>query len=202
MSSLILASASPRRHHLLAQLGLPFTTIAANIDERHDPGEVPTAYVIRMAQGKAQHVSRQFPSALVLGADTIVALDQHILGKPRDLAHARQMLQRLSGQTHTIITGLALLQDNRNFCRLDIVKTQVRFRVLTEAEIDAYLVTDEPFDKAGAYAIQGYGGAFVTTYEGCYTNAVGLPLQRTATLLHAAGVHVPNPPGHTAQNAS
>lgn len=184
------------------QLGLPFTTIAANIDEHQDPSEAPIAYALRMAQAKAQHVAQQFPTALILGADTIVALDQHVLGKPRDPAHARQMLQRLSGQTHTIITGLALLQDSPSFSHLDVVKTQVVFRVLTESEIDAYLATDEPFDKAGAYAIQGQGGAFVAAYEGCYTNAVGLPLRRTAALLRTAGLHVPTPPGHTAQNAS
>jgi septum formation protein len=112
------------------------------------------------------------------------------------------MLQRLSGQAHTIVTGLALLQDSPSFSRLDVVTTQVVFRILTESDINAYLATDEPFDKAGAYAIQGQGGAFVAAYEGCYTNAVGLPLQRTAILLRAAGLHVPTPPGHTARNAS
>jgi septum formation protein len=154
-----------------------------------------------MAHAKAQHVAQQFPTALVLGADTIVALDQDVLGKPRDMVHARQMLRRLSGRTHTVITGLALLQDSQGLHRLDAVRTQVVFRSLTETEIDAYLATGEPFDKAGAYAIQGHGGTFVATYTGCYTNVVGLPLQRTAALLRTAAMPVSMPPAHNAKTA-
>jgi septum formation protein len=201
MSSLILASASPRRQRLLQQLGLTFTVIAAGIEEKRRSGELPHIYVRRMAQEKAQHVAQQFPTALVLGADTIVTLDQDVLGKPRDVAHARQMLQRLSGRAHTIITGLALVQHSQGLQRLDAVRTQVVFRTLTESDINAYLATDEPYDKAGAYAIQGRGGAFVATLAGCYTNAVGLPLQRTAALLRAAGLSIPTPPAHNAKIA-
>lgn len=201
MSNLILASASPRRQHLLRQLGLPFTTVAAAIVEQRWPGEPPQTYALRMAQEKAQHVAQQFPTALVLGADTIVTLDQDVLEKPRDVAHARQMLRHLSGQTHTVITGLALLQCSPGLRRLDAVSTQVVFRSLTETEINDYLATGEPFDKAGAYAIQGRGGTFVATFAGCYTNVIGLPLQRTAALLRAAGLSVPRPPAHNAKNA-
>jgi septum formation protein len=201
MSSLILASASPRRQRLLQQLGLTFTAIAAGIEERQRPGELPHPYARRMAQEKAHHVAQQFPTALVLGADTIVALDQDVLGKPQDVAQARQMLQRLSGRAHTVITGLALVQHSQGLQRLDVVSTRVVFRTLTESDINAYLATDEPYDKAGAYAIQGRAGAFVATFTGCYTNAVGLPLQRTAALLRAAGLSVPTPPARTAKNA-
>lgn len=201
MSSLILASASPRRQRLLEQLGLTFTVIAAAIEEQQWPGELPHTYAMRMAQEKAQHVAQQFPTALVLGADTIVRLDQDVLGKPQDVAQARQMLQRLSGRAHTVITGLALVQRSQGLQRLDAVSTQVVFRTLTESDIDTYLATDEPFDKAGAYAIQGRAGAFVATLAGCYTNAVGLPLQRTAALLRAAGLSVPTPPAHNAKSA-
>jgi septum formation protein len=186
---------------LLRQLGVPFTIVVAAIVEQRWPGEPPQAYATRMAQEKAQHVAQQFPTALVLGADTVVVLDEDVLGKPRDVAHARQMLQRLSGRTHTVITGLALLQDSQGLHRLDAVRTQVVFRSLTELEINAYLATGEPFDKAGAYAIQGRGGAFVASCSGCYTNVIGLPLQRTAALLRAAALPVSMPPAHNAKTA-
>ncbi len=202
MSKLILASASPRRQQLLAQLGLCFATMPADIEERQQLGEAPTAYVIRMAQTKAQHLAQQFPDALVLGADTIVTIDARILGKPQSATEARQMLQRLSGRHHTVVTGLALLQHSTGCTRLDTVSTDVLFRPLTQADIDHYIATDEPFDKAGAYAIQGRGGAFVAAFEGCYTNIVGLPLQRTAALLRAAGLVVPTVPEHSGKNAS
>ncbi len=202
MSKLILASASPRRQQLLAQLGLCFATMPADIEERQQLGEAPTAYVIRMAQTKAQHLAQQFPDALVLGADTIVTIDARILGKPQSATEARQMLQRLSGRHHTVVTGLALLQHSTGCTRLDTVSTEVLFRPLGQADIDHYIATDEPFDKAGAYAIQGRGGAFVAAFEGCYTNVVGLPLQRTAALLRSAGLVVPTVPEHSGKNAS
>lgn len=201
MSSFILASASPRRQHLLTQLGLPFTAIPADIEEHQQPGEIPKAYAIRMAETKAQHVAQQFPTALVLGADTIVSVEQDILGKPQSVAQARQMLHRLSGRQHTVITGLALVQQSQDVTRLDAVSTLVCFRPLPEADIDNYLATNEPFDKAGAYAIQGHGGAFVAALAGCYTNVVGLPLQRTAALLRSAGVVVPTVLEHNAKKA-
>jgi septum formation protein len=192
MSKLILASASPRRQHLLEQLGLPFTVVAADIDERPRPTEAPRAYVKRMASAKAQQIALRHPEAFVLGADTLVTIDAAILGKPRDTAHARAMLQQLSGRVHSVMTGVALLQHSTQRTLYDIVSTRVHFRVLTPDDIDTYLATDEPFDKAGAYAIQGAGGAFVICVEGCYTNVVGLPLQRTAALLREVGFTVPD----------
>lgn len=187
---LILASASPRRRELLAQLALPFSVMPANIEEQQLPHEPPGTYVLRMAQSKAAHLAQQYPDALVLGADTIVVLDQHILGKPENSAVAHQMLHRLSGRQHTVITGLALLQQRQQFLRLDTVHTLVRFRPLLQADIEQYVATGEPFDKAGAYAIQGGAAAFVVSLEGCYTNVVGLPLRRTAALLRSAGLCV------------
>jgi septum formation protein len=190
-SQLILASASPRRRQLLAQLTLPFTVRPANLDERQLAYEPPRSYVIRMAESKAAHLAQQYPDAFVLGADTIVVLDNDILGKPSDIQAARQMLRRLSGRQHTVITGLALLHQRQQFKRLDTVSTLVRFRPLLPADIEAYAATGEPLDKAGAYAIQGGAAAFVVSVDGCYTNVVGLPLWRTAALLRSAGLSVP-----------
>ncbi len=187
MSNLILASASPRRQELLSQLGLPFTVVPANIDEQHHAGETPHDYAMRMSQTKARQVAQQYPDAWVLGADTIVTIDQRILGKPQGAADAEAMLSSLSGRVHTVLTSLALAQHSRGDMTAEIVSTRVHFRPLTVAEIAAYIATEEPFDKAGAYAIQGHAGAFVDTYEGCYTNVVGLPVQRTADMLEAAG---------------
>jgi septum formation protein len=191
MPPLILASASPRRRELLARLAVPFTVIPANVEERLWPGEPPLTYVLRMAQSKAAHLARQYPDALVLGADTIVVLDADVLGKPANSEEAGRMLRLLSDRQHTVITGLALLQQRQQFSRLDTVQTLVRFRALRRADIEQSVASGEPFDKAGAYAIQGGAAAFVSALEGCYTNVVGLPLRRTAALLQSAGVCVP-----------
>ena len=193
---LILASASPRRRELLTRLAIPFTVIPANIDESPLPNELPRAYTMRVAHAKAQHIAQQFPAAVVLGADSVVVLDQQILGKPRDLADARHMLTRLSGRQHHVLTGVAVIHQAQHFVRLDVVSTLVHFRPLSPSDIEPYLATGEPLDKAGAYAIQGAGGAFVASWDGCYTNVVGLPLQRTAILLRAAGLS-PLPPSET-----
>jgi septum formation protein len=163
----------------------------ANIEEQQLPGEPPRTYVVRMAQSKAAHLAQQYPDALVLGADTVVVLDNHVLGKPENSAAAHQMLHRLSGRQHTVMTGVALLQQRRQFLRLDMVSTLVRFRPLLRTDVERYVATGEPFDKAGAYAIQGGAAAFVVAVEGCYTNVVGLPLRRTAVLLRSAGMCVP-----------
>ena len=185
--TLILASASPRRRELLATLNLPFRVMPAHIDERHHAAEPPESYVVRLARQKAEQLAEQFPSAWVLGADTVVILDQHILGKPADAATARAMLSSLSGREHTVMTGVAVVQRGRRLVQCDVVRTRVRFRTLQAAAIEAYIATGEPFDKAGAYAVQGVGGQFVAALEGCYNNVVGLPLQRTLALLQAAG---------------
>jgi len=198
----ILASASPRRRALLAQLTIPFTVLPANIDERVWPDEVPWAYTRRVAYAKAQHVAQQYPTAVVLGADSVVVLEQQILGKPGDMDDARQMLTRLSGRVHTVITAVAVLHHARHFVCLDTVQTLVRFHPLSSAAIEQYIATEEPKDKAGAYAIQGAAAAFVASWEGCYTNVVGLPLRRTAALLQAAGLQLPIWPERSAQSAS
>ena len=198
---LILASASPRRRALLAQLAIPFTVIPANIDESVFPGERPWVYTRRVAYAKTRHVAQQRPTAVVLGADSVVVLEQQILGKPRDIDDARQMLSRLSGRTHTVMTALAVLHQAHHVVCLDVACTLVRFHPLSPSTIERYLATGEPMDKAGAYAIQGAAAAFVASWEGCYTNVVGLPLRRTAALLRALGLSGPTSSERSAQSA-
>ena len=185
--SLILASASPRRRELLETLSLPFRVMPAHVDERPHAAEPPEAYVARLARTKAEHLARQFPSAWVLGADTVVVLDQLILGKPADAAAAHAMLSSLSGREHTVMTGVAVVRLDMGNTEGDVVSTRVRFHNLQAADIEAYIATGEPFDKAGAYAVQGRGGQFVAVLEGCYNNVVGLPLERAMALLRSAG---------------
>ena len=184
---LILASASPRRRELLETLSLPFSVMPAHVDERHHAAEPPELYVARLARTKADHLARQFPSTWVLGADTVVVLDGRILGKPADAAAAHIMLSSLSGREHTVMTGLAVVRLDMGITQGDVVSTRVRFHDLHATDIEAYIATGEPFDKAGAYAVQGRGGQFVTALEGCYNNVVGLPLQRATALLRSAG---------------
>jgi septum formation protein len=201
LPQLILASASPRRHDLLATLGVPFTVLSADIVECPLANEAPYAYVRRLAKDKARHVAQRFPEAVVLGADTAVVIDQQILGKPAGEQDAKRMLRQLSGRVHQVMTGLAVLQYGRRFCRQASVSTEVKFRPLSASEIGAYIATGEPFDKAGAYAIQGRAAAFVEMLNGSFTNVVGLPLSCTATLLRAAGFPV-TPSGHNGKSAS
>jgi septum formation protein len=188
---LILASASPRRHELLTQAGLKFTAVAADLNEDLLPDEAAAAYVRRLAEEKAQTVwnaHRSSDSAndplIVLGADTCVVCDGHILGKPTDGADARRMLELLSGRTHAVMTGLAAVT-SRKIVR-DVEITQVTFNQLNDAEIARYIASGEPFDKAGAYAIQGHAARWIPRIEGCYFNVVGLPIARTVALLAEA----------------
>lgn len=189
---LILASASPRRRELLAQAGLQFKVSAANLNEDLLENEAAAAYVQRLAEEKAQaiwneHQSLDIPEdpLVVLGADTCVVVDGHILGKPTDSADARRMLELLSGRTHAVLTGIAAVTARRVVRDLDI--TQVTFNCITDSEIAGYIVTGEPLDKAGAYAIQGYAARWIPRIEGCYFNVVGLPIARTIALLAEAG---------------
>jgi septum formation protein len=184
----VLASASPRRKDLLAQLGLGFTVAAADIDETPMAGEIAPDYVLRLAEEKARTVATRHPDAWVLAADTTVALGSELLGKPRDAAEARDMLTRLSGRTHEVFTGIAVAGRARD---ARVVRTQVTFRALTPLEIAWYADTGEPLDKAGAYAIQGKGGFLVAHVEGSPTNVIGLPLGETLALLAKAGLPLP-----------
>jgi septum formation protein len=183
---LILASASPRRRELLQQAGVPFTVIPSNTDENIRPGETPEVYALRVAREKATDVAAHQSGNWVLGADTIVAIDNTILGKPCDAADGFRMLRLLSGRLHRVMTAFVLLDPNGRTYANQIVTSQVNFKALTDTQIQDYLATGEPFDKAGAYAVQGLGAALVEKVEGSYTNVVGLPLDEVLTVLHSA----------------
>jgi len=177
-----LASASPRRRELLTQLGVNFQLISADIDETPLPNEDPAVYVQRLALAKAQAgLARQSVALPTLGADTIVVAQQHILGKPRDLADFQRMMQLLSGRSHQVMTAVALVSEQRSLTQL--VCTEVHFRHLTADEILTYWHSGEPQDKAGGYGIQGLAARFIERINGSYTAVVGLPLCETDQLL-------------------
>lgn len=185
---LILASASPRRRELLQQASVTFTTIPSNTDEQVRPGESPEVYASRVAHEKARDVAAHQPGNWVLGADTIVAIDDMILGKPRDAEDGLRMLRLLSGQPHRVMTAFVLLDPTGDVHAKQIVTSYVEFETLTDTRIQEYLATGEPFDKAGAYAVQGLGAALVEKVEGSYTNVVGLPLDEVLAVLRSAGL--------------
>ncbi len=189
MTPLVLASQSPRRRELLEQLGLPLVVRPANTDEAVRPGEAARDYVLRVAREKARAVE----GAIVLAADTAVVLRGEVLGKPTGAEDARRMLRALSGTVHEVLTGVCVRRATEALAiELDaVVSTEVRFAPLSPAEVDWYVATGEPLDKAGAYAIQGAGGAFVVRVDGSVSNVVGLPLAETADLLRRAGLALP-----------
>ncbi len=183
---IILASASPRRRELLAQAGFTFDVVPAHVPEVQKTGEDPIHFVTRLAREKAEAVAATHaltPDTLVLGADTIVVVDEEILGKPRDEADAARMLRQLSGKTHQVITGVCLAKGRERQRAAEV--TFVRFNTLSDSEIAAYVATDEPLDKAGAYAIQGRAGRWVPRIHGCYFNVVGLPLALVSSMIEA-----------------
>ncbi len=181
--NLVLASQSPRRADLLTTSGYRFTVEPANIDERLHPGESPSDHVARLAGEKARVVAVSHPDALVLGADTVVVVDGDVLGKPESDAVATSMLRRLSGRTHQVLTGVALIGGQRLRC--EIASTEVTFRSLRPDEIAWYVDSGEPNGKAGAYAIQGRASRFVTGIVGSYSNVVGLPIALVDTLIRS-----------------
>jgi septum formation protein len=191
---LVLASASPRRRELLTQAGFTFRIEAASIDEALRAGENPVGYVTRLAVEKAEsvyarinlHNSLRDEAAVVLGADTtVVAPNREVLGKPADAADAARMLRMLSGATHQVMTGVAVVSADGTEVAAEV--THVSVLTLSDEEIDAYIATGEPMDKAGAYAIQGYAGRWIPRIHGCYFNVVGLPLALVGAMLEAAG---------------
>ena len=188
---LILASSSPRRAEILREAGIAFEIRATEIDETALPGEAAQAMVTRLAEAKARAAAAQMGAGLgdciVVGADTTVEMDDEILGKPRDSAHAREMLARLSGRTHYVLTGIFLLRLPCKVMRAAVEKSAVTFAMLTAEEIDAYVASGEPLGKAGGYAIQGLAGRYIPRIEGCYFNVVGLPLSRLYALLRELG---------------
>lgn len=201
MKPVVLASSSPRRRRLLRDLGVPFSVRVPDVDERPLPGEPPRAHVRRLALEKARAVARELTPGCgarwVLGADTVVVLDGEILGKPRDARHAVRMLRRLSGRTHEVLTGVALVPVAGGRARAGVVLSRVAMRPYGEAAIRRYVAGGEPLDKAGSYAVQGRGRALVARVAGSLTNVVGLPLERLARMLAACEV----PPGGAPENS-
>jgi len=203
---IVLASASPRRETLLRQLGLSFVVIPSDIQEVIDESLAPAQLVTELASQKANFVAQSLPvieaskvtenqaQTIVIGADTIVVLDKKILGKPNTKEEAIEMLSFLSGMVHEVYTGIAMIVLKNDGLKNDSVTesqvSKVRFKQLRQAEIEAYVATQEPMDKAGAYALQGIGAAFVESIEGCYTNVIGLPIPTLVQMLRNLGVTV------------
>jgi septum formation protein len=182
----ILASQSPRRRELLTLVGIPHSVRPADIDETYLPGEEPAAHAHRLAREKAMTVAAGAPEALVIGSDTIVVVDGDVLGKPTDEAHAAQMLTRLSGRSHVVMTAVAVRLGDRERSAVEVVG--VTFHPLDVRDIQAYIATGEPMDKAGAYGIQGYGATIVERVDGDYFAVMGLPLQRMVRLMGELGL--------------
>lgn len=184
---IILASASPRRAELLESAGIRFTVVPGHIDETPLPGEQPVDHVLRLAREKGAEVAGREDGRFFIGADTIVLCDGEIMGKPRDNGDARRMLVKLSGRTHQVITGFAVLDRETGRTVARSVSTDVTFKTLDDGEIDAYVATGCPLDKAGAYAIQGGAAYMVERISGSYTNVVGLPLCEVVAVLRDLG---------------
>jgi septum formation protein len=183
----ILASASPRRIELLRLLGLEFTVIPSGADESFRPGETPPEHVLRLSADKAGLIAAVHPGHWVLGADTIVVIDGEVLGKPADPAEARVMLRKLSGRAHTVYTGFALVRRQVKIAVNEGIASTVIFREITADEMEWYVNSKEPYDKAGAYAVQGMGAFFIKEIMGSYTNVMGLPLCEVVDALKRAG---------------
>ncbi len=196
---LILASASPRRQELLRNARIVYKVSPADIPEQYNAGEQPRAFAERLAREKAEHIftrMRPAPDHLVLGADTVVIVDGEVLGKPADEADAARMLRQLSGRRHEVTTGVCLIgrsigadgDDVAPFIEVRSETTLVTFRPITDEEIEDYIATGEPMDKAGAYAIQGVASRWIPHVEGCYTNVVGLPVPLVCRMLRDRGL--------------
>jgi septum formation protein len=188
---IILASSSPRRAEILRNAGIIFEIRLTQIDEAALPGELAQEMVARLAEAKARAAAAEIDAGMreciIVGADTIVELDGEILGKPKDPAHAHEMLAKLSGRTHHVLTGIFLLRLPGHATRAAVEISAVTLAPITGEEIDAYVATGEPMGKAGAYAIQGGAGRYIPRIEGCYFNIVGLPLARLYALLRELG---------------
>jgi len=186
-SRLILASKSPRRYELLKQVGLDFEVIPSRVMEDIVQKESPQEHVIRLAEAKARDVASGYPDHWVIAADTIVYINRSILGKPKNREEAIEMLHRLSGQEHWVLTGLSVCHLEKRKSDKEAVQTAVKVKTLTPTELEWYVQTGEPFDKAGGYAIQGVGSFMIESIRGSYTNVVGLPLCELIQMLNRLG---------------
>jgi septum formation protein len=189
---LILASGSPRRAQLLGEIVGSFRILPSDVEEEQGEDETPDDFVVRISREKAESVADSLQhrggGSWVLAGDTIVVLGEAVLGKPEDEAHARRMLEQLQDRRHEVVTGICLLNRKQAVCRLETVRTRVWMRRIEPEEMDAYIRTGEPLDKAGGYAIQGHGGRFVSRIQGSYSNVVGLPVERLKELFRTYGI--------------
>lgn len=190
VKKLILASSSPRRAELMKQIGLNFEIKVSSVDEALLPGLSPPELVERLAERKAAAVARELNDGIVIGADTVVVWREQVLGKPLNEAEAFDMLSKLQGGVHEVFTGVALIDARSGKVLVSHEKTRVFFRAVEEEEISRYVASGEPFDKAGAYGVQGLAAIFIKRLEGCYTNVVGLPLARLSVMLKDFGFKV------------
>jgi septum formation protein len=186
-SRLILASKSPRRYELLKQMGLDFEVIPSNVMEGFAQKESPQDHVIRLAEAKARDVAGGYPDRWVIAADTVVIINGSILGKPKNREDAMEMLRRLSGQEHWVLTGFSVSHLEKGKSDKETIQTAVKVKTLIPAEMEWYVQTGEPFDKAGGYAIQGIGSFMIESIRGSYTNVVGLPLCELIQMLQRLG---------------
>jgi septum formation protein len=182
----LLSSGSPRRRELLSLLGIPFLVRTPNISESQHKGETARRFCARISREKALAMARQYPEALVIGADTVVVVDGEILGKPRDMNQARDFLMLLQNKTHDVFTGYTLMLGKHAKSR--VVRTRVRFKQMTPEEISWYVESGEPMDKAGAYAVQGIASLFIDHIQGSYTNVMGLPISELYDDLRCFGI--------------
>jgi septum formation protein len=190
MKKIVLASTSPRRKQLLKQLGIDFTIVASNVEEKLNPRLKPKHQVEELALQKAKAVADKFEDAIIIGADTLVAFNDEVIGKPKDVQDAKRMLKKLRGRQHAIVTGFALIDTATGRTILKSIETKVWFRKISPEEIAAYIKKEKPLDKAGAYAIQDLGSLFVEKIEGDYFGAVGLPLFLLGKELKKLGVNL------------
>jgi septum formation protein len=188
MTRVILASTSPRRKELLQSTGIPFDVHPSNVPEEHKPGELPHDYVARLSRDKAEAIAKHHHRHWIIGADTTVYLDEQLLEKPKNRADAIRMLSLLAGRTHVVYTGVTLANRQENYSDTRVAESEVRMLALSREDIEWYVDTGEPMDKAGAYAVQGIGAMFIDSVHGNYTNIVGLPLALLFQMLRRAGI--------------
>ncbi len=184
----ILASASPRRRELLASIGLDFEVLPSHVPEVHQEGEAPEEYVARLSRDKARALASEHPDRWIIAADTTVLLGEELLEKPADAADAARMLGTIAGKTHVVYTGVTVENVSRDYRETRVAESEVRMLPLAPDEIEWYVRTGEPLDKAGAYAVQGIGAMFIDSIHGSYTNVVGLPLATLFQMLRRAGI--------------
>jgi septum formation protein len=182
-SNLILASASPRRIELLKTMGLDFEILPSGVEEEFLEGETPQDHVLRLSEKKAKAIMKIHPDAWIIGADTIVVIHDEILGKPKTPYQAREMLGKLSGKSHRVFTGFTITRGKYNLLVKDVIESLVSFKVISDNEMDWYVNSEEPYDKAGGYAVQGMGAFLIKEIHGSYTNVMGLPLCEVITAL-------------------